>query len=100
METLNLNCEKRELGTKGKVRSLRRVGKVPASFTVPRPLRCRLRVAGLSLKASVTGDASQRLLKLQAAEYRPQRPPCDYQGRAARADHRASSSMPICTRSI
>ncbi len=68
METLNLNCEKRELGTKGKVRSLRRVGKVPGVVYGPKTAAMPIALAGLSLKASVTGDASQRLLRLQAAE--------------------------------
>jgi large subunit ribosomal protein L25 len=68
METLNLNCEKRELGTRGKVRALRRIGKVPAVVYGPRTAAMPIAVAGLSLKASVTGDASQRLLRLQAAE--------------------------------
>ncbi len=68
METLNLNCEKRELGTKGKVRSLRRVGKVPAVVYGPKTAAMPIALAGLSLKASVTGDASQRLLRLEAAD--------------------------------
>jgi large subunit ribosomal protein L25 len=68
METLDLNCEKRELGTKGKVRSLRRVGKVPGVVYGPKTAAMPIALAGLSLKASVTGDASQRLLRLQAAE--------------------------------
>jgi len=68
METLDLNCEKRELGTKGKVRSLRRMGKVPGVVYGPKTAAMPIALAGLSLKASVTGDASQRLLRLQAAE--------------------------------
>ncbi|HXR37255.1 MAG TPA: 50S ribosomal protein L25 [Candidatus Binataceae bacterium] len=68
METLDLNCEKRELGTKGKVRALRRVGKVPGVVYGPKTAAMPIALAGLSLKASVTGDASQRLLRLQAAE--------------------------------
>jgi large subunit ribosomal protein L25 len=68
METLDLNCEKRELGTKAKVRSLRRVGKVPGVVYGPKVPAMPIALAGLSLKASVTGDASQRLLRLQAAE--------------------------------
>ena len=68
METLDLNCEKRELGTKGKVRALRRMGKVPGVVYGPKTAAMPIALAGLSLKASVTGDASQRLLRLQAAE--------------------------------
>lgn len=68
METLNLNCEKRELGTKGKVRSLRRAGKVPGVVYGPKSAAMPIALAGASLKASVTGDASQRLLRLAAAE--------------------------------
>ena len=68
METLDLNCEKRELGTKGKVRSLRRVGKVPGVVYGPKTAAMPIALAGLSLKASVTGDASQRLLRLAAAD--------------------------------
>lgn len=68
METLNLNCEKRELGTKGQVRALRRAGKVPAVVYGPKRTAMPIAVAGQSLKASVTIDASQRLLRLKAAE--------------------------------
>lgn len=67
METLNLNCEKRELGTKGKVRALRREGKVPAVVYGPKTAAMPIALIGASLKASVKGDAAQRLLKLQAA---------------------------------
>ncbi len=68
METLDLNCEKRELGTKGQVRALRRSGKVPAVVYGPKRAATPIAVAGRSLRASVTTDASQRLLKLKAAE--------------------------------
>jgi large subunit ribosomal protein L25 len=68
METLNLECEKRELGTKGKVRSLRLTGKVPAVVYGPKTAAMAVALAGASLKASVTGDASQRLLRLAAAD--------------------------------
>jgi large subunit ribosomal protein L25 len=68
MEILSLNCEKRELGTKAKVRALRRVGKVPGVVYGPRMPAMPIAVASASLKASVTTDASQRLLKLAAAE--------------------------------
>lgn len=68
METLNLNCEKRELGTKGKVRALRREGKVPAVVYGPKTAAMAIAVAVPSLKASVIGDAAQRLLRLQAAD--------------------------------
>lgn len=68
METLNLNCEKRELGTKGKVRALRREGKVPAVVYGPKTTAMPIAVAVPSLKASVMGDAAQRLLRLQAAD--------------------------------
>src|SRR5260370_36829788 len=68
METLNLNCEKRQLGTRGMVRALRRSGKIPAVVYGPKTTATPITVAGLSLKASVAGDASQRLLRLQAAD--------------------------------
>ena len=68
METLDLNCEKRELGTKGQIRALRRSGKVPAIVYGPKRAAMPIAVAGQNLKASVTTDASQRLLKLKAAE--------------------------------
>src|SRR5215469_2171993 len=68
METLDLNCEKRELGTKGEVRALRRTGKVPAIVYGPKRSATPVSVSGLGLRASVTTDASQRLLKLKAAE--------------------------------
>jgi large subunit ribosomal protein L25 len=68
METLDLNCEKRELGTKGQVRALRRTGKVPAIVYGPKRSATPIAVAGANLKASVTTDASQRLLKLKAPE--------------------------------
>ncbi len=68
METLDLDCEKRELGTKGKVRALRRIGKIPAVVYGPRRQSTPIAVASPGLKASVTTDASQRLLKLRAAE--------------------------------
>ncbi len=68
METLDLTCEKRELGTKGQVRALRRTGKVPAIVYGPKREATPISVAGLGLRASVTTDASQRLLKLKAAE--------------------------------
>src|SRR5579871_1524970 len=68
METLDLNCEKRELGTKGKVRALRRTGMVPAVVYGRTRSATPIAVAGLSLKASVTTDASQRLLRLKASE--------------------------------
>jgi large subunit ribosomal protein L25 len=68
MDILDLNCEKRDLGTKGQVRALRRTGKVPAIVYGPRRSATPIAVAGLSLRASVTTDASQRLLKLKAAE--------------------------------
>jgi large subunit ribosomal protein L25 len=68
METLNLDCEKRDLGTKGKVRALRRAGKVPAIIYGPKTTPIPIAVAALSLKASATGDAGQRLLKLTAAQ--------------------------------
>jgi large subunit ribosomal protein L25 len=67
METLTLTCEKRELGTKGKVRALRREGKVPAVVYGPKTVAMAIAVAGSSLKATVTGDAAQRLIKLHAA---------------------------------
>ena len=60
METLNLDCEKRDLGTKGKVRALRRAGKVPAVIYGPKTTPIPLAVAALSLKISSTGDAGQR----------------------------------------
>jgi large subunit ribosomal protein L25 len=68
METLELNCEKRDLGTKGQVRTLRRMGKVPAIVYGPKRSATPVAVAGLNLRASVSTDASQRLLKLKAAE--------------------------------
>src|SRR5215469_1150903 len=68
METLDLNCEKRELGTKGQVRALRRTGKVPAIVYGPKRTATPIAVAVLSLRASVTTDAAQRLLRLKAAE--------------------------------
>ena len=46
METLNLTCEKRELGTKGKVRALRREGKVPAVVYGPKTVATPIAVAG------------------------------------------------------
>jgi large subunit ribosomal protein L25 len=68
METLNLTCEKRDLGTKGKVRALRREGKVPAVVYGPKTTATPIAVAIPSLRASVMGDAAQRLLRLQAAD--------------------------------
>jgi large subunit ribosomal protein L25 len=68
METLDLNCEKRDLGTKGQVRALRRTGRVPAIVYGPKRPATPVSVSSLGLKASVTTDASQRLLKLKAAE--------------------------------
>jgi large subunit ribosomal protein L25 len=68
METLDLNCEKRDLGTKGKVRALRRIGKIPAVVYGPKRAATPIAVASQGLRASVTTDASQRLLKLKAAE--------------------------------
>jgi large subunit ribosomal protein L25 len=68
METLSLNCEKRELGTKAKVRALRRIGKVPAVVYGPKTPATPIAVAAANLRASVTTDASQRLLKLAAAD--------------------------------
>jgi large subunit ribosomal protein L25 len=68
MDILDLNCEKRELGTKGQVRALRRTGKVPAIVYGRKRSATPIAVAGTNLKASVTTDASQRLLKLKAAE--------------------------------
>jgi ribosomal protein L25 (general stress protein Ctc) len=62
METLDLNCEKRDLGTKGQVRALRRTGMVPAVVYGPKRAATAIAVSGLSLRASVTTDASQRLL--------------------------------------
>ncbi|HEV3114988.1 MAG TPA: 50S ribosomal protein L25 [Candidatus Binataceae bacterium] len=68
MEILDINCEKRELGTKGQVRALRRTGKVPAIVYGRKRSATPIAVAVANLKASVTTDASQRLLKLKAAE--------------------------------
>jgi large subunit ribosomal protein L25 len=68
METLDLNCEKRALGTKGQVRALRRTGKIPAIVYGPKREATPVAVASQGLRASVTTDASQRLLKLKAAE--------------------------------
>lgn len=68
MEILDINCEKRELGTKGQVRALRRTGKVPAVVYGHKRAATPIAVAGANLKASVTTDSSQRLLKLKAAE--------------------------------
>jgi large subunit ribosomal protein L25 len=68
METLDLNCERRNLGTKGQVRALRRTGMVPAVVYGPKRSATPIAVSGPSLKASVTTDAGQRLLKLKAAE--------------------------------
>jgi large subunit ribosomal protein L25 len=68
METLDLNCEKRALGTKGQVRALRRTGKIPAIVYGPRREATPVAVASQGLKASVTTDASQRLLRLKAAD--------------------------------
>jgi large subunit ribosomal protein L25 len=68
METLELNCERRNLGTKGQVRALRRTGMVPAVVYGPKRSATPIAVSGPSLKASVTTDAGQRLLKLKAAE--------------------------------
>jgi large subunit ribosomal protein L25 len=68
MEILDLNCEKRELGTKGQVRALRRTGKVPAIVYGHQRSATPIAVAGANLKASVTTDASQRLLKLKATD--------------------------------
>lgn len=68
METLELNCEKRNLGTKGEVRALRRTGKVPAIVYGPKTKATPVAVPVASLKSTVTSDASQRLLKLKAAD--------------------------------
>lgn len=68
MDILDLNCEKRQLGTKGQVRALRRTGKVPAVVYGHKRQATPISVVGANLKASVTTDASQRLLKLKAAE--------------------------------
>ena len=96
METLDLNCEKRELGTKGKVRSLRRVGKVPG--VVYGPKTAAMPIAG-GAEPEGFGHRRRQPAAAQAAGggVRPQRPPCGYQGRAARLSP-GNSSTPICTK--
>jgi large subunit ribosomal protein L25 len=68
METLELDCEQRPLGTKGQVRSVRRAGRVPAVVYGPKTQPMTIAVWGAALKGGTLSSGSQRLLKFKSAD--------------------------------
>jgi large subunit ribosomal protein L25 len=66
METVELGCEKRDTHTKGEVRALRRIGKVPAIVYGPRKATLPVTVPSVELKARVSTASRQRLIKLKS----------------------------------
>lgn len=68
METLELNCEPRKLGTRGDVRGLRRAGKIPAVLYGPKTVAAAIVVSAAGLKTGVMRDESQRLIKFKSPD--------------------------------
>jgi len=66
METVELGCQIRDTQTKGQVRALRRIGKVPAIVYGPRKATLPVAVPGIDLKARVLAASRQRIIKLKS----------------------------------
>lgn len=66
METVELGCEKRDTHTKGEVRALRRIGKVPAIVYGPRKATLPVTVPSVELKARVSAASRQRIIRLKS----------------------------------
>ncbi len=66
METIELGCERRDTGTKGQLRALRRGGQLPAVLYGPGKETLAVTVARGELKSGVAAAARQRLLQLKS----------------------------------
>lgn len=67
METVELSCDKREISTKGEVRSMRAGGRVPAILYGPATKPTPLVLPGAELKARVAGHARAPVMRLKSA---------------------------------
>jgi len=68
MEILELDCERRPLGTKGQLRAVRLAGRVPAVVYGPRLQPIPIAVWGAALKGGVLSGGNQRLLKFKSGD--------------------------------
>jgi large subunit ribosomal protein L25 len=66
METVDLNCEKREVRPKGLVNRLRRDGRIPGILYGNLSVATPVMVAALELNARVSAAARQRLIRLKS----------------------------------
>jgi large subunit ribosomal protein L25 len=66
METVDLNCEKREVRPKGLVNRLRRTGNIPGILYGNLSAATPVAVAALELNAKVSVAARQRLIRLKS----------------------------------
>lgn len=66
METVDLNCETREVRPKGLVNRLRRTGRVPGILYGNLSAAAPVAVAALELNARVSAAARQRLIRLKS----------------------------------
>jgi large subunit ribosomal protein L25 len=66
METVDLNCEKREVRPKGLVNRLRRAGRVPGILYGNLSTATPVAVATMELNARVSAAARQRLIRLKS----------------------------------
>jgi large subunit ribosomal protein L25 len=66
METVDLNCEKREVRPKGLINRLRRTGRVPGILYGNLSAATPVAVAAPELNARVSGAARQRLIRLKS----------------------------------
>ncbi|HWP58226.1 MAG TPA: 50S ribosomal protein L25 [Candidatus Acidoferrales bacterium] len=70
METVEVKAERREIGSKGKVKQLRRKGKIPGIFYGPKSTPVPLAIDGKDFVTRVAGGEGSHLIKLasQCAE--------------------------------
>ena len=67
METVELECEKRNGGTKGDIRALRRDGRVPGVMYGPKRESTPVTVSAAELRARVSAASRQRLIKIKSS---------------------------------
>lgn len=67
METVELACEKRETGSKGVTRALRRGGHIPAIIYGPKTVPIPAAINSADFKKSVLATGRQRLVRLKSS---------------------------------
>jgi large subunit ribosomal protein L25 len=67
METVELACEKRETGSKGMARALRRGGHIPAIIYGPKTVPIPAAISSADLKKGVLATGRQRLVRLKSS---------------------------------